>query len=320
VGAADLTDAMLSRVADSLYWMSRYFERADNCARVIEATYSLMLNRTEVSADQRWYRALTQMGMKLDAEDPDPQDAIRRLAADGSNRASVVACLSAARDNASQVREEISSEMWEQLNRVYHEAVRLGVDVEDEESVMRLVAAVRDGSFSFHGVSESTMTHGEGWRFVQLGKFTERACAVSMLLDAYFGPASPADDFDWIALLTSCGAFDCYCRVFTADLRPDRIAELLLVHAEFPYSVRYSVERMFVSLRSITAQGNSRHRAHITRVIGRLRSSLAFATTPELLAGDLHAFLNGVLDHCRALHSAVHDAYIDYPIEIAFEG
>jgi uncharacterized alpha-E superfamily protein len=310
---------MLSRVADSLYWMSRYFERADNCARVLDATHSLMLSRAEVATDQRSYRALSLLGLKLEAANPDPQDAIRRLAADVSNRSSVIACLAAARENASQVREEISSEMWEQLNRMYHEAVRLGVDVEDDESVMRLVTAVREGSFTFHGVSETTMTHGEGWRFVQLGKFTERACAVSMMLDAYFGPADEADDLDWIALLASCAAFDSYCKVFTADLRPDRIAELLLVHPEFPYSVRYSVERIYVSLKAITAQGAVRHRAHIGRVIGRLRSSLAFATTAELLAGDLHAFLNGVLEQCRALHAAVHDAYIDYPIEIAFE-
>jgi uncharacterized alpha-E superfamily protein len=191
--------------------------------------------------------------------------------------------------------------------------------VEDDESVMRLVTAVREGSFSFHGVTETTMTHGEAWRFIQLGKFTERACAVSMLLDAYFGPANEPDDLDWIALLASCAAFDSYCKVFTADLQPDRIAELLLVHPEFPYSVRYSVERMHVSLDAITIQGASRHREHILRIIGRLRSSLAFATIPELLVGDLHAFLNGVLEQCRALHGAVHDAYIDYPIEIAFE-
>jgi uncharacterized alpha-E superfamily protein len=310
---------MLSRVADSLYWMSRYFERADNCARVIDATQSLMLSRVNVAADQRWYRALTLLGLKPDAANPDPQDAIRRLAADASNRASVIACLAAARENASQVREEISSEMWEHLNRMYHETVSLGVDLADDESVMRLVAAVRERSFSFHGVSETTMTHGEGWRFVQLGKFTERACAVSMLLDAYFGSDTEPDDLDWIALLASCAAFDSYSKIFTADLRPDRIAELLLLHPEFPYSVRYSVERMYVSLRAITTQSAGRHKAHIGRVIGRLRSSLAFATTPEVLAGDLHAFLNGVLEQCRALHAAVHDAYIDYPIEIAFE-
>ena len=310
---------MLSRVADSLYWMSRYFERADNIARVIDATHSLMLSRVEVATDQRWYRGLTAMGLRIDAEHPDPQEAIRRLAADPSQRSSMMSCLTLARDNASQVREEISSEMWEQLNRLYHEAGALSAGVEDDESVMRLVTAVRQGSYAFHGVSETTMTHGEGWRFVQLGKYTERACAVSLLLDAYFGANTPADDLDWIALLASCAAFDSYTKVFTADLQPDRVAELLLVYPEFPYSVRYSVERMYVALKSITAQSTGRSRAHIARLIGRLRSSLAFATVGELRAGDLHAFLNGVLDQCRAIHAAVHDVYIDYPIEIAFE-
>jgi len=312
---------MLSRVADSLYWMSRYFERADNCARVVDASQSLILSRRAITSGERWDRALTVMGLPAGAGG-DPHDAIRRLAADGDNRSSIVACLAAARENAAQVREEISAEMWEQLNRLYHEAVGLGVDVQDDESVMRLVAAVREGSYSFHGVSETTMTHGEGWRFVQLGKFTERACAVSMLLDAYFATPgeAEADDLDWVALLASCAAFDCYCKVFTADLQPDRIAELLLLHPEFPYSVHYSVERMYVSLGAITSSSAGRQRAHIGRVIGRLRSSLAFATVPELLAGDLHAFLHGVVEQCRALHAAVHDAYIDYPIEIAFEG
>ena len=310
---------MLSRVADSLYWMSRYFERADNIARVIDATHSLMLSRVEVATDQRWYRGLTAMGLQLEAGNPDPQDAIRRLAADVTHRSSMIASLGAARDNASQVREEISSEMWEQLNRLYHEAGALGAVVEDDESVMRLVTAVREGSYAFHGVSETTMTHGEGWRFVQLGKYTERACAVSLLLDAYFGTNTPADDLDWIALLASCAAFDSYCKVFTAELQPDRVVELLLVYPEFPYSVRYSVERMNVSLKAITGQSTGRPRAQIGRLIGRLRSSLAFATVSELRAGDLHAFLNGVLDQCRAIHAAVHDAYIDYPIEIAFE-
>ena len=106
---------MLSRVADSLYWMSRYFERADNIARVIDATHSLMLSRVEVATDQRWFRALNAVGLQIEAGNPDPQEAIRRLAADVRHRSSMISCLAAARENASQVREEISSEMWEQL-------------------------------------------------------------------------------------------------------------------------------------------------------------------------------------------------------------
>jgi uncharacterized alpha-E superfamily protein len=304
---------MLSRVADSLYWMSRYFERADNCARVIDATHSLMLNRTVVGTDQRWFRALTCMGMPPDGCDDDPEEAIGRLALDQGNRSSIVACVAAARENASQVREEISSEMWEQLNRLYHEVTRPDVDV------MRLVGAVREGAYSFYGVTETTMSHGEGWRFVQLGKFTERACAVSLLVDAYFAATTPSDDLDWVALLASCAAFDSYCKVFTADLQPNRIAKFLLVHPDFPYSIRYSVERMHEALEAIIGQSPTPQRVRIERIIGRLRASLTFTPVSELLDGDFHRFLDGVLDQCRALHAAVHEAYIDYPIEVAFQ-
>ena len=205
---------MLSRVADSLYWMSRYFERADNIARVIDATHSLMLSRVEVATDQRWYRAPHRDG----AADRRRQSRIRRRRFAGSppivsHRSSMMSCLALARDNASQVREEISSEMWEQLNRLYHE-----VGAPERRRRRRRVGDAagrprsRQGSYAFHGVSETTMTHGEGWRFVQLGKYTERACAVSLLLDAYFGATTAADDLDWIALLASCAAFDSYCQ------------------------------------------------------------------------------------------------------------
>jgi uncharacterized alpha-E superfamily protein len=309
---------MLSRVADSLYWMSRYYERADNCARVIDATHSLMLSRAVVGTDERWFRALTCMGMPADAFGEDPDEAIGRLAVDPENRASMVACVSAARDNASQVREEISSEMWEQLNRLYHEVLRAEVDMRDTVAVMRLVAAVREGSYSFYGVTETTMSHGEGWRFVQLGKFTERACAVALLVDAYFAATTASDDLDWEALLASCAAFDSYCKVFTADLQPSRIAKFLLVHPDFPYSIRYSVERMHDALEAIIAQSPTPQRVRIERIIGRLRASLTFTPVSELLDGDFHRFLDGVLDQCRALHAAVHEAYIDYPIEVAF--
>ena len=112
---------MLSRVADSLYWMSRYFERADHCARVIEANYNLLLNPAKLSTEQRWQRITGALGI---GEDDDARDAYRamvRLTGDSDHPSSIVSCITAARDNASQVREQISSEMWERLNRLYHE-------------------------------------------------------------------------------------------------------------------------------------------------------------------------------------------------------
>ena len=309
---------MLSRVADSLYWMSRYLERADTTARVIDATYSLMLSRLDPAAVERPYRALMGMVLGTGADPLDPEAAIRRLAVDSSSRSSILGCVAAARDNASQVREAISAEMWEQLNRLYHETLVFGAGAEDEATIMRLATTVREGSYAFRGISESTMNHGEGWRFVQLGKAIERASAVSVLLDAYFGRGMEMDDLDLVALLASCAAFDAYCKVYTADLKPDRIAMLLLLHPDFPYSVRYSVERMSRALASITALSAPHERARIGRAAGRLRSSLEYAEVDDLLSGDLHSFLGGVLQQCRQLHAAVYEACIDYPIETAF--
>jgi len=310
---------MLSRVADSLYWMSRYFERADTCARAIEATHGLMLSRPDVAHDQRWYRALPVFGLSANERDEDPQLVIGRLATERENRSSMVSCIAGARENASQVREEITSQMWEALNRVYHEVNRSEVDLQDASAVMRAVALVRDSSYAFYGATETTMNHGEGWRFVQLGKFIERACTVSMLLDTYFSTSEDVDDLDWVALLTSCAAFESYCRVFTADLQRDRIATFLLVHPEFPYSVRYAVERMQASISAILGNSDAPTRARTERIIGRLRASLAFTPMAELMTGNLHAFLHRVMDDCAALHMAVYDAYIDYPMEVAFE-
>jgi uncharacterized alpha-E superfamily protein len=112
---------MLSRVADSLYWMSRYFERADYCARVLEANYNLMLNPSKASTEQRWHRITASLGLGLSAVDSDPQSAMVRLTTDASNKSSILSCIATARENASQVREQISSEMWERLNQLYHD-------------------------------------------------------------------------------------------------------------------------------------------------------------------------------------------------------
>lgn len=307
---------MLSRVADSLYWMSRYFERADHCARVLEANYNLMLNPSKSSTEQRWRRITASLG--LDSPDADPHTAMALLTADASNRSSMVSSIASARENASQVREQISSEMWERLNQLYHETSHLRNSMDDSE-LLRLVSAVREGSYAFYGVTDSTMSHGEGWRFIQLGRSMERAVSLSKLLDAYFSASAGADDLDWVGLLSSCSAFEAYCKVYTADLTPDRVAEFLLLNPEFPYSVRHAAYAMRTALDAISEASSARKTAAIERIIGKLHSSLAYAQIDDIMARDLHDYLNNVIDQCRALHAAVHDVYIEYPIELALE-
>ena len=310
---------MLSRVADSLYWMSRYFERADHCARVLEANYNLMLDPSRPSTELRWNKITASLGITSESDGVDPQATVARLTGELDNRFSIVACITGARDNASQVREQISSEMWERLNQLYHEVTQWSVRSENHSEPLRLVSAVREGSYKFHGVTDATMNHGEGWQFIQLGKYMERACALVVLLDAHFSSAEQADDLDWVGLLASCAAFEAYCKVYTADLTPERVAEFLLRNPEFPYSIRYSAERMKCALEAITESSSGQRAARLERIIGGLRASLAYVQMDDIMAQDIHRYLNGVIEQCRSLHASLHQVYIDYPIEAALE-
>jgi uncharacterized alpha-E superfamily protein len=309
---------MLSRVADSLYWMSRYFERADNASRVLKATYGLILNPAKFSTEERWFRAVSSLAPGAASNDVDPQRALFLLVAAQEGSFSIVKCLSGARDNARQVREEISSDMWEHLNRLFHEVTSFELRPDDDAGAMRVITLMREGSYRFNGITAATMNHDEAWHFIQLGKYIERACNLCVLLDAYFVAGKHADDLDWVGLLSSCTAFESYCKACTAELKPERIADFLLLKPEFPYSVRYSLDRMHEALTAISNLSLSRRTEKIERLIGRLRSMVAYVQIGEIIGG-LHKYLAAIIEQCRDLHAAVHEVYIEYPIEVAFE-
>src|ERR1700693_2597094 len=156
---------MLSRVADSLYWMSRYFERANHCARVLEANYNLMLDPSKFSTEERWQHIMASRGIAPEAGRIDPQSAMHKLTSDAGFESSIAFCIAVSRENAGQVREQISSEMWEGLNSLYHTVTKPSANLEADTDPMRLVDAVRRGSYQFHGMADATMNHGEGWQF-----------------------------------------------------------------------------------------------------------------------------------------------------------
>jgi uncharacterized alpha-E superfamily protein len=202
---------------------------------------------------------------------------------------------------------------------LYHQVTQFDVTLETDSDQLRLVASVREGSYQFHGVTDATMNHGEGWHFIQLGKYMERSCALPVLLDAYFAAPGEADDLDWVGLLASGAAFESYCKVYTADLKPDSMAEFLLLNPEFPYSVRFAVERMSAAIAAISEMSFTRSAGRIERIAGRLRASLAYVQIADITIGGLHRYLNSVIEQCNRLHVAVHEVYIDYPIQSAPE-
>jgi uncharacterized alpha-E superfamily protein len=316
---------MLSRVADSLYWMSRYLERAEHTARVINIQLNLMLERGSQSEDLDWARVGRSLGMEEPGEDDDwsAEGLAQSLLHDASNRSSIVASIVNARENARQVREQISSEMWEQLNRLFHAVRRNSPEVWDARDFLQ---SIKEGAHLFQGITDSTMTHGEGWQFIQAGRYLERAMAVSTLVGAHYRefhqPAQIGAErvyLEWIGLLRSCTAFEAYCKAYTADVKQERIAEFLVLHPSFPHSIRFSAEALETAIKEIGREAGSRRAARVERIAGRLRATLGFSQIDEIMSGGLHSYLQELLRQCGQVHSALYQTYISYPIEAALE-
>jgi uncharacterized alpha-E superfamily protein len=311
---------LLSRVADSLYWISRYLERAQHTARLIDVRLDLGLDRAPGGSgwNFKWLlSALQVQGMA--GEHATAADLIDALVFDAGHHSSVLSRVTAARENARQVREEISSEMWEQINALFlrlKEARAEGTWSARPHYISRLVI---DGVHLFEGVTDATMAHGEGWQHLQFGRFLERTKASAALLDRHFRDAAllPANHVEWVGLLRSCSALEAYCRCYTADLRPDRIAEFLLLNADFPRSVRFGAERIEAALRAIALLTGRAAGGRAERLAGRFHASLDYGQVDEILAEDLHAYLAGIERHCLQIHAAAYQTYVLYPIESA---
>jgi uncharacterized alpha-E superfamily protein len=317
---------VLSRVADAFYWMSRYLERAEHSARVLDVYLSLTLD--DGSEDTEAGRALLASivappyGYGPASEPTTPPG---RLAP--RHRDAVALCIVGARENARQIREQISSEMWEQLNRLYllvRDTERQRAWVDDPGHFVR---AIVEGAHLCHGVTDSTLTHDEGWHYIQIGRYIERATTTAAMLEAAFGAAhARANDtelteyVEWVGLLRACAGFEAYCRYYTADLRPERIAEFLLLNAEFPRSVRFVVDRIEGSLRAIAHALGRPSTGRPERFAGRLRAALNYGQIDEIMADSLVNYLQGIRKQCDQVHGALYQTYITYSIEAAMAG
>jgi uncharacterized alpha-E superfamily protein len=310
---------MLSRVADNLYWMSRYLERAEHCARIAGVHLNLMLEHEPASQDRRWWRVLAALG------NADPVEGDAFAAAQSYALDQIVDSIAAARDNARQVREQISSEMWEQLNRLFHESRRMGTPEFWGAQPHDLLITVTQSAHLFQGITDSTMIHGEGWQFIQMGRFMERVQATARLIDLHFAeffrPSAEAmnasQHMEWIGLLRSCTAFESYCKVYTADLRPERVAEFLLLNAEFPHSVRFAVNQLRKSLGAVH-EATVRKPDRLDKLAGRLTAALSYTPLEEIMS-NLHEFSLNIRRLCGNIHAGIYQVYITYPVEAALE-
>jgi uncharacterized alpha-E superfamily protein len=317
---------MLSRVVDSLYWMSRYLERAENTVRQLDVTMSLMLDPGGASAETRWNRLISSLGDPAGlAWTGDLESMTHALLFDSLNPASVTFCVNGARENARQVREEISTEQWQRLNRLFHQIRSPQAQSQFRASVNDFLAATVDGIHLFKGVSDTTMIHGQGWQFIRLGRYLERAYATATMLEVYQPdlfcvPEREHSGYQYleqVGILRCCTAFEAYCQVYTADISPDRILEFLLLNRDFPHAIRYAVDCIRAALDAIQRSGARRSPENLGAAIGRLHAMLEFTTISEILAGNPGAFLHSIRQQCILIHELVYRYYVHYSIQSA---
>jgi uncharacterized alpha-E superfamily protein len=315
---------MLSRVADSLYWMSRYIERAENNARLADVNLQFLLdlaNQPQADTQQQWNPIISSLEEnelfsslydKLDGK-----AAIDFVALQKNNPNSIYSCLTRARENARTTREQISSEMWEQLNRLY-----LFVKSESGKKLLRtspfeFFKRITVGSHLFQGVTDATMTHSEGWDFIRIGKLLERADCTSRILDVKYHILLPSgekvggniDTIQWMAVLKSCSALEAYRKIYFGQVAPWKVAEFVITHPAFPRSIRFSVDYFDAALHHISGSSESEYANEAERLSGRLRDDLDYVTISDIFNFGLHEYLEQIQKRLVEINDALHASY-----------
>jgi uncharacterized alpha-E superfamily protein len=315
---------MLSRVADSLYWMSRYIERAENNARIAGVNLQLLLDLTnpaEVDPQQQWEPIISSLEEnELFAslyDSPDSKAVIDFVSLQEKNPNSIHSCLTLARENARTTSEQISSEMWEQINRLYLFIKSDSAKKLAQTSPYEFFKHVITGSHLFQGITDATMTHGEGWDFIRIGKLLERADCTSRILDVKYHILLPSgekvggnvDTIQWMSVLRSCSALEAYRKIYVGQVAPWRVAEFIITHFAFPRSIRFSVDGFDAALHHISGSAETKYANEAERLSGRLRSDLDYVTIGDIFKFGLHEYLEQIQERLVEIGNAMEATY-----------
>ncbi len=294
---------LLSRVADSVYWLSRYVERAENIARYIGVNLNLQLDLPLAPA-QQWQPLIDTTGdteaFKERYGEARQDTVIEYLAYDEQNPSSIISCLRAARENARSVRETISPEMWAQINSMYLH-IQTHDTIPQPERMLDSFREIRLGCHLFQGITDATMSHNEAWHFLRLGRKLERADKTSRILDVkYFmllpsvkDVGTPYDDIHWAAVLKSVSGFEMYRKKY-GRITPNHVVEFLVMDREFPRAILYCISEANESLHRITGTPKDAFRFRSEQLLGLLDSELNFSSVEDILRNGLHEYLDSL--------------------------
>ncbi len=325
---------MLSRVAHCLYWMSRYIERAENVARLLEVNLQFLLDvqdASDAALGEHWGSILASAGDEelFDSlyKRADSRSVTEFFAFDRRNPSSILACVLAARENARMIRDQISLEMWETINELY-------LFVKDRNTAEVWAAGpheffedIKKYSHLFQGLTDSTYSRNEGWEFIQFGKFVERADKMSRILDVKYHILLPTindvggavDTAQWQAVLRSASALEAYHRLYVHEILPWKAAEFLIFAESFPRSLHYCALRIDNFLRSILGETGVRPRSEAARLSRRLLADLQSLSIREVLEEGLHEFLVAIQKSLDRIADEVVQTTLFNPHEIGAE-
>jgi uncharacterized alpha-E superfamily protein len=300
-----------------------YVERAENIARIVDVNAQLMLDLPMKEAERiqrNWMPVVSCLGDEDEFhkryKKPDADSVTEFLLFDRSHANSITGSLAAARENARTVREQISPEMWEQVNRTYLWLMSKGARQFFNRNAYDFFQRVKKSLQLFQGITDSVMMHGEGWEFLRMGRYLERADKTSRLLDDEFflvrdeTVSGGGNLSQWQAILRSSNARQAYQRLYAAMVDPQKVADLLLLHDEFPRSVEFCVRALDKSLRRVSGVPAGRFCNVAEKRSGRLLSELSFSSIDDIWARGLHAVMDDLQTKLNDIGAAILDTYI----------
>jgi uncharacterized alpha-E superfamily protein len=317
---------MLSRVAEGMYWMSRYVERAEHIARITLVNSHMLIDLGELAPDmqeKQWMGVLRIL--RLDQR-PEVKETLLGSAIETNNVSTfmksestrnLVSAMTKARENARSIRENISEEMWETLNTLYWSLVGDDAKVRFEESPQEMFHAVIMGSLLFQGVADQTLPRAQSWQFIQLAKYLERADMICRIVDTNFDILQNSGDFcetplrniQWMGVLRSCCSIEAYRRKQVGDLDPLRLAAFLILDADSPRNVRYAIKAAREAIAGIAASVHPHQIDVAERILGRLNAHLEYAEIRDISGGALNTFLKDVQEDIAEASIAIENAY-----------
>ncbi len=325
---------MLSRVAHSLYWMSRYIERAENIARLLEVNLQFLFDFQDfktTNLHQHWESLILSTGdEELFAKHYDTADSrtvTEFLAFDLRNPASILSCVYAARENARMIRDQISLEMWECINELHLYLKSNSTAGVWSAGPQEFFSRINRASHLFQGLTASTYSRNEGWEFIEFGKYLERADKTTRILDVKYHILLPSatdvggalDTAQWQAVLRSASALEAYRRYYVREILPWKAAEFLIFSDSFPRSLHYCMAQVDEFLRRILGDSGPRPRSAAARASRRLLADLQSLTITDVLNQGLHEFLMEIQSTLDRIGDEVVQTTMFYPAESVLE-